>query len=112
MLPVFSGDGRTLVFQSWASDLVPQDFNHWGDVFALNFLYLSISPAVAPGQGLLLTWPARPAESYQVQYKDTLADVAWQVLNGTITITGNQAQMTSSGPVSSQRFYRVVAWPN
>jgi Tol biopolymer transport system component len=106
LLPVFSGDGRTLVFQSWASDLVPQDFNHWGDVFALNFLYLSISQAGA------LTWPARPGESYQVQYKDTLSEAEWQVLNGTITITGNQAQMTSSGPVSAQRFYRVVANPN
>jgi Tol biopolymer transport system component len=106
MLPVFSSDGRTLIFQSWASDLMPQDFNHWGDVFALNFLYLSISPAGA------LTWPSRPGESYQVQYKDTLTDAEWQVLNGTITITGNQAQMINSAPVSAQKYYRVVAYPN
>ena len=33
--PVFSGDGQTVVFQSWASDLAPQDFNQSGDVFAL-----------------------------------------------------------------------------
>jgi hypothetical protein len=157
LLPVFSGDGRTLVFQSWASDLVPQDFNHWDDVFALNFLYLSISPAElsrtgsrgdpraeadideagrerhgpghsgprrrhgddddgdhddAPRQSMILSWPARPGETYQVQYKDTLAGPEWQVLDGTITITGNQAQMTNSPHHSGKRFYRVVAYPN
>jgi Tol biopolymer transport system component len=164
LLPVFSGDGRTLVFQSWASDLVPQDFNHWDDVFALNFLYLSISPAEpsrtgsrgdaraeadinevargdsgkgrgrhgpdhpgpgrrhgddgdedddhAPRESMILTWPARPGESYQVQYKDTLAGHEWQALDGTITITGNQAQMTNSPHHSGQRFYRLVAHPN
>ncbi|HUL50970.1 MAG TPA: hypothetical protein VLU94_00150, partial [Candidatus Nitrosotalea sp.] len=33
--PVFSGDGRTLVFQSWASDLLDDDFNNGIDLFAL-----------------------------------------------------------------------------
>ena len=32
---VFSGDSQTVVFQSWASDLAPLDFNQSGDVFAL-----------------------------------------------------------------------------
>jgi hypothetical protein len=34
LMPVFSGDGRTLVFQSWASDLLAQDFNRGADLFA------------------------------------------------------------------------------
>jgi Tol biopolymer transport system component len=34
--PFFSGDGRTLVFRSRASDLVAQDFNYFDDVFAVN----------------------------------------------------------------------------
>jgi len=35
--PVFSGSGRTLFFQSWASDLRNGDFNQSSDVFALSF---------------------------------------------------------------------------
>jgi Tol biopolymer transport system component len=34
--PVFSGDGQTLLFQSWASDLLAGDGNDSGDLFALN----------------------------------------------------------------------------
>jgi len=31
--PVFSGDGTTLLFVSWASDLLDNDFNHGSDLF-------------------------------------------------------------------------------
>jgi hypothetical protein len=34
LLPWFSGDGQTLVFQSLASDILVQDFNHASDVIA------------------------------------------------------------------------------
>ena len=34
--PVFSGDGTTLVFLSWASDLLDNDFNHASDLFTFN----------------------------------------------------------------------------
>src|SRR5439155_22178261 len=33
--PVLSADGRTVFFQSFASDLVPGDFNQTRDIFAL-----------------------------------------------------------------------------
>jgi Tol biopolymer transport system component len=33
--PMFSGDGSTLMFQSWASDLASGDFNQFSDLFAL-----------------------------------------------------------------------------
>jgi len=34
--PVFSGGGTTLLFVSWASDLLDNDFNHGSDLFAWN----------------------------------------------------------------------------
>jgi Tol biopolymer transport system component len=70
LVPIFSGDGRSLVFQSAASDLVAQDFNHGSDVFALALLYATIVPATA-GHGPTLTWPASPDETYHVQFKNT-----------------------------------------
>jgi hypothetical protein len=33
--PVFSADGQTLAFSSYASDLLDYDFNHGNDVFVL-----------------------------------------------------------------------------
>jgi Tol biopolymer transport system component len=108
--PVFSGDGRTLFFQSWASDLVPQDFNHWDDVFGLAFLYVSISPASVPGQGPTLTWPARPGVSYQVQFKNSLSDATWQPVVGSVTIINNQAHLTDQAPATGERFYQVAAF--
>ena len=106
--PVFSGDGRTLAFESWASDLVANDFNHAGALFVFNFLIASVVPG-SGGAGPTLTWPARPGETYSVEFKDNLNDAAWQPATGTVTINGNQAQLTDLAPSSSQRFYRIVA---
>jgi Tol biopolymer transport system component len=108
LTPVFSGDGRTLFFESWASDLVAQDFNWASDVFALGFLYVSVS--TTPGSGPMLTWPVRPGQTYQVQFKNDPSDATWQTVTGTITIQGNQAQVTDLAPAAGQRFYRVVAF--
>jgi Tol biopolymer transport system component len=110
LAPVFSADGRTLLFQSWASDLVPVDFNHWDDVFALAFLYVSITPGSAPGQGPTVTWPARPGETYQVQFKNSLGDINWQDVVGIVIFQGNQAYLTDLAPSTGQRFYRVMAF--
>ena len=82
--------------------------SHGSDVFALAFLYATIVPATA-GHGPTLSWPARPGETYQVQFKNTLSDTVWQNVSGTVTLTGNQAQLTDLAPASGQRFYRVVA---
>jgi Tol biopolymer transport system component len=105
--PLFSPDGRTLFFPGWASDLVPQDFNHQGDIFSLALLYANLSPASAT-QGPTLTWPARPGETYRVQFKTTLSESTWMDVTGTVTIVGNQAQLTDLAPSPGQRFYRVV----
>jgi len=109
LVPVFSSDGRTLVFQSAASDLVAQDFNHGSDLFALALLYVTIDTA-ADGNGLTLTWPARPGETYQVQFKNSLSDTEWQNVIGSITLTPTHAQLTEMAPYNAQRFYRVVAF--
>ena len=108
LTPVFSGDGRTLVFASWASNLAPDDFNHFSDIFAFEFLYLNIALG-APGQGPTLTWPYVTGHSYQVQYKNNLADSVWQPVSGIMNVNGDQASLTDSAPGSGQRFYRVVA---
>jgi len=108
LTPLFSGDGRTLVFASWASNLAADDFNHSSDIFAYAFLYVNVTLG-APGQGPTVTWPYVSGYNYQVQYKNNLTDSAWQPVVGTININGNQASLTDPVPVSGQRFYRVIA---
>jgi Tol biopolymer transport system component len=107
-MPSFSGDGRMLVFQSFASDLVGGDFNHNGDVLGLGFLYASV--AYDSDLRPIITWLARPGESYHVQFKDVLTDINWQEVSGTVTITGSQAQLTDLAPTGGQRFYKVVGY--
>jgi WD40-like Beta Propeller Repeat/Bacterial TSP3 repeat len=52
--PVFSPDGQTLFFQSWASDLTTQDYNLSEDIFALN---LGVSTfADTDGDGMDDVW--------------------------------------------------------
>lgn len=68
LTPVFSGDGRTLVFASWASNLAADDFNHFSDLFAYAFFYLDITlglrakdqPSVGPTfPGTIIRWNIR-----------------------------------------------------
>jgi hypothetical protein len=108
LTPVFSGDSRTVVFASWASNLATNDFNHTSDVFAFAFLYANVTLG-APGQRPTITWPFVSGHSYQVEYKNNLTDSVWQPVAGTININGNQASMVDPSPADGQRFYRVVA---
>ncbi len=113
--PVLSADGQTLVFQSLAADLVPQDGNQGYDLFALS-LYSSNSLSSfsvgilqpSAGQGPTLTWPVVTGVSYQVQFKNHLNDAFWQVLNGNVTLVGNQGYVTDLAPATGQRFYRIL----
>ena len=108
--PSFSPNGHTLFFESWASDLVPLDFNQSGDVFALPFLYVALLPGGVPGAGPTLTWPNRSGETYHVQFKNDLSEPAWQEAGGTVIITGNRASLTDPAPASGPRFYRVATY--
>jgi Tol biopolymer transport system component len=118
LTPVFSGDGTTLLFESWASDMVPLDFNRASDLFLVSLLSsgamplfrASILPATgSPGQGVWITWPAVQNKTYRVQFKDALADPGWQELGGGVIMIGNQGYLNDSSAFGSQRFYRVVA---
>jgi len=52
--PFFSADGRTLFFQSWASDLITQDFNQRGDAFAFKIFSSAITDS--DGDGMDDAW--------------------------------------------------------
>jgi Tol biopolymer transport system component len=105
----FSADGQTLLFQSWASDLTPGDFNRSGDVFARPILTAVILPPVA-GQSPWLYWPFLPGNNYAVEFKNTLADAAWQTLPGSYVTNGVKAWMQDGSPASDQRFYRINSY--
>jgi hypothetical protein len=126
--PGFSGDGSTLVFQSYASDLSSLAFNEFGAVFALNLssftvtnstgsnavFYAQINVGGASGQNSpnanpAINWQATPGTSYQVQYADDLANPVWQNVNGNTVFIGNNGQITDLTPSVSQRFYRIIA---
>ncbi len=116
LTPVFSGDGQTLVFQSWAADLVLQDGGQGSGLFALSLYSTNslasfsagiVQPATV-GQGPTVTWPAVPGVSYQVQFKNHLTDTTWQVVNGNVTVVGTQGYVTDLAPSATQRFYRIL----
>jgi len=104
--PLFSGDGHTLVFASFATDLVTGDFNQYDDLFSLTLQYLA---AITSGAGNpTISWPASTNQTYSVQYKDDLTDPTWSTVSGTVTINGNRAYLTDTTMTSSHRFYRIV----
>jgi len=86
LLPQFSGDSQTLVFQSWAADLAALDFNQSASLYSLRVAPDSTSPpflgqiafAPAPLRNPVLTWPATTGQNYQVQFKNNLNDPVWQ----------------------------------
>jgi Tol biopolymer transport system component len=116
--PVFSGDGKTLLFGSWAPDLTAGDFNRSADVFAYS-IYASgeipifcarLVPGTNTPQQPVITWPAPPGKSYRVQFKNNLSDAVWQNLSGSVTIVGGQGYCSDLVPGAVQRFYRVMAF--
>jgi Tol biopolymer transport system component len=116
--PVFSGDGQTIVFQSWASDLAPQDFNQSGDVFALKLATSGTNQTFSselvflPAAGGLptLVWPAQPGTSYRVQFKDDLGNPVWQDLFGSVSLVGDHGYASDLLPSNGKRFYRIVGF--
>lgn len=116
--PIFSGDSRTVVFRSWASDLVTGDFNQSGDLFAAELQLPNPGPApvvqltfnAASNQPPLLSWAALSGVSYRLLFKNALDDSQWQDLNRPITVLSNQATATDPQMGLVQRFYRVKAF--
>jgi hypothetical protein len=126
----FSGDGQTLVFNSWASDLSSQAFNNTGNLYAFQPYATGLTtppqpfpetisltttngqslPAGLGGPGPTLTWPVSPGRTYQAQFKDNLDDPVWQNINGDVTLVGGQGYVTDFAPSATQRFYRIVSF--
>ena len=123
--PVFSGDGQTLVWQSWANNLAGQDFNQWCNLYALQSFATNSSGAGEPfsvsgialssldgfgssADAATLIWPASVGATYQVQFADNLNDPQWQALTNAVRIIGTQGYMVDVVTNNSQRFYRVV----
>ncbi len=128
--PVFSADGETLVFQSWAADISPGDFNNGSDIFALSLagfplttgrggatnaapegLFAQLFPAGTPGSAPVISWPLAAGNSYQVQYKTNLTDAAWLNLPGNVSFIGANGYLNDLLPSNGQRFYRIVSNP-
>ena len=107
LAPVFSGDGRTLVFFSWASDLAAGDYNQSSDLFAYAFLYAGI--AASNNGNPTISWPVSPGQTYSVEYKDNLNDATWQPVSGSVSISGNRGSLTDAALTSGHRFYRIVS---
>ena len=109
MAPFFSADGRVLLFQSWASDLVANDFNHAGDIFSYTLMLGLILPGSGPGEGPWVSWPWVPGKAYGVEFKDDLNEPSWHPLTGTITHSGTKGFIQDPAPAAGQRFYRILA---
>jgi hypothetical protein len=106
------------VFQSWASDLIAQDYNQANDLVAIKIATSNPTPvfvgqmvfAPATLQSPTLTWPAVNGKTYQVLFKNRPTDAVWQTLNGNVWVSGNQGYATDLAPNPSLRLYRVVAF--
>ena len=107
LAPIFSGDGRTLVFRSWGSDLMAGTFNQTANLFAYAFSYANAN--LTNGGGMAINWPTAPGQKFTVQYTDDLTTPTWQDYTGAITTNGNRAYLTDPASASAHRFYRVVS---
>jgi len=114
--PVFSPDGKVLLFESCASDLLENatDLNSRADViryqiYSSGELPIFRASLASLAEGLLITWPVLPAKSYRVQFKNDLSDQVWEDLPQGVTILGRQGRFHQSA-MTAQRFYRVVGF--
>ncbi|MPN37720.1 hypothetical protein SDC9_185240 [bioreactor metagenome] len=54
-----------------------------------------------------LVWPVTEGKTYRVQYKDDISESAWHDVQGTPSISGEQATYQDPNP-ALRRFYRIV----
>lgn len=67
-----------------------------------------LQPASSPDGAMRITWNCIPGQTYQVQFKNSLSDAAWQNLLPPLTATSGIATIEDTLSPSGQRFYRVV----
>jgi uncharacterized repeat protein (TIGR03803 family) len=63
------------------------------------------------GANISVTWSSQPGQRYRLQYKPNLAAAIWLNLGSVLTASGST--LTATDPVgnNTQRFYRVVMFP-
>jgi len=125
--PVFSADGQSLFWQSWADNLSAQDFDQWPDLFVMRsfatnspgngqpfgisaFDISSLAGLGSSGQAATLAWPAGAGNNFQVLYTDDLNPPVWHNLSGSPRTIGTQTYLQDAATNHLQRFYRVVAY--
>jgi hypothetical protein len=59
------------------------------------------------GTNLWLTWPGVAGQTYQLEYKDDLADPNWTPLGSPLTGTGSTLTTTNDFGPADQRFFRL-----
>ena len=116
--PVLAADGRTVLFQSFASDLVPGDYNYRRDVFVVDLganagsVLRAITVAPLGGGETKVIWSATPGKHYQVQFRDDLKAGGWTTLPGIVIVSGTVGWKVDDSLITgSHRFYRVVLLP-
>lgn len=117
-LPFFSPNGQAVLFESWASGLVPGDFNATSDLLAVSLpaastlapFNVQISPSAGASAALLLSWPAADGRTYRLQTKNGLGDLQWLNSQTPVTIVNGQAFFGDTETASSSRFYRVLGF--
>ena len=57
------------------------------------------------------TWGTTPGLTYQVQYKNSLAQPIWSNLGSAFTATNYLGTMSDSIGPDPQRFYRIILMP-
>lgn len=110
--PIFAADGRHLLFESSAWDLVENDFNNAADIFAYTLPARStdgqaLLSADQTPNGMQISWPIQIGCSYRVEFNAAMETNGWQPAPGPVSIEGGRASYTLS-PTNTGSFYRVV----
>ena len=130
--PVFSGDGSTLAFESYASDLLGPAFNEYSSIYAFGLTNFPMASGTGGGAGggstgtnsgvfarlvfppgtqyPQLTWPLGSGQTYQVQFENDLSGTNWQPVNSSIVFIGGTAEIQDPSPLATNRFYRIVLY--
>jgi hypothetical protein len=81
----------------------------------IRFVYQAITASLnrAPnGNGFVISWPAVPKDTYQVQYLDLETGSSWQNLGAPVTAATSLGTLTdNSYRAANQRLYRVKLVP-
>ena len=102
--PQFSGDGQTVVFQSWASDLIAQDFNQVNDLFGVRIAPFIPTPPTITSQPVNQTVLAGNSVTFSVGATGTAPLSCQWKFNGTniggatyTTLTLTNVQWSQAG---------------